>query len=495
MAAKAIRFSVLDVGQGTGNFIETFNTKTPSLTTPPAKAFLIDLGSERQKKAAGGPAANWVVTQLNRMTSPELDCVILSHSDSDHINLLDMVLAAFDPPRTARPTKPILTVKKGYYGGNYGLYAKRSNNILKKLEKYSPDSLASFSTNESSFSASSPKPLRTVDGVDLYLMIANAGKSAASPPAKKKRRVDSFAINTKSLVVVVSWGVQYIATGDATGVTLARCNDEVTGTIKKNFLPSVVMLTMPHHGSETTTFNITGISGGRDDKAAVKNVETFVAKTAPASVTASAERVKTFKHPSAFLLQFFWKVIRSGDYKDPILRRSQHYYTAYFTTEDGYKVSTGTTRTTFPKSDSWYTVQTAKDIFTNLYFDPSMVPDKTRPQTVQLPPNPGSVVSAPSKTPYPPLGVAWVYLTPEGQGTKILRLVNRPALLALQRQLVAAVTATPNRTEADAVSASGLRRWSAPVAELHPPAARWGAARSPKIGAGGSGLAGLKALL
>jgi len=487
MAAKAIRFTVLDVGQGTGNFIETFSTKTPSLATAPVKTFLIDLGSERQRKEAGGPAANFVVNQLNLMKSRELDCVILSHSDSDHINLLEMVLAAFDPPGTINPTKPILTVQASYYGGDYALYSKRGKNILVRLAQYSLTHPQSFPTGKSSFGVASPKPFRTVDGVDLYLMIGNAPKSAGG--AAKKAAVDSFAINTKSLVVVVSWGIQYIATGDATGVTLAWCNKYVTDTIKKNFLPSVVMLTMPHHGSATTTFNITGTSGGRDDAAAVKNVQTFVAKTAPASVTASAERVRTFKHPSAFLLQFFWGVIQSGDYTDPTLTGGQHYYTAYFTTGDGYKVNDGGTVQPFPRSDWWYTLQTAKDIFTNLYFDPEMVPDAKGHRTARLPPNPGNIVPSPSTTPYPPLGVAWIYSTPEGQTTTVDRLINRPALLALQRQLVAAVTTTPGRTEADSAAAGALRRWRAPFAELQPP----GALRHPsRRGGGAGGLVGLK---
>ncbi|MDY7092721.1 MAG: hypothetical protein SX243_07085 [Acidobacteriota bacterium] len=513
MATKALRFTVLDVGQGTGNFIELFSTKTPGPTTAPTKTFLIDLGSEKQKNEAGGPSAAFVVTQLDRMTNPELDCVILSHSDSDHINLLERVLAAFDPPGTINPTKRILTVQRSYYGGDYKLYSKSGKNVLVELAKYTLNGIGTFPTNKSSFGVSSPAPFRTIDGVDLYLMVGNAPRSAAAA-AKKSSSVDSFAINTKSLVVVVSWGIQYIATGDATGVTLAACNKFITPTIKSTFLPQVLMVTMPHHGSETTTFNFTGSGGGRDDADAVRNVETFAANIAPQTITASAERKRTFKHPSAFLLQFFWPFIRSGDYTDPTLSNGRHYYVAYFNTDDGYTYQSATGPKPFPPSNWWYTMQTANDLFTNLYFDPDMVPDKTNHYTALLPPNPGQGVQTPSATPYPPLGVAWYYLSPEGDSTTIGQITNRPSLLALEQELLTEARAkrgraeatgasTGTRTEAPGGPAGGLRRWPRQVVALGSPEGvrrgrrGGGAVAGPKVAGrkpGGGPLAGLKVL-
>jgi hypothetical protein len=505
MATGSLRFTVLDVGQGTGNFVELFATKTPGPTTPPAKTFLIDLGSERKKADAGGPSAAYVVTQLERMASPELDCVVLSHSDSDHINLLEMVLAAFDPPGTPHPTKKILTVQRSYYGGDYNLYSKRGKNVLVQLGRYSLKFPESFSNNQSSYDVVSPKPFRTIDGVDLYLMVGNAPSSAV---AKKKRaRVDSFSINTKSLVVVVSWGIQYIATGDATGVTLAACNKFIRPDVKKNYLSQVVMLTMPHHGSETTTFNFTGSGGGRDNAAAVQNVATFATNTSPASITASAERVRTFKHPSGFLLQLFWATIESGHYTDPTLPPGRHYYVAYFTTRDGYSYQSATGPKTFPRSDWWYTMQTAKDLFTNLYFEPDMVPDQVNHYTALLPPNPGDGVPTPASIPYPPLGVAWIYLSPEDQPTTIERTTNRPSLFKLEQELLAEVerrraASTRRRTEAPGGPAGGLRRWPKRVVDLTAEGASGrqvvraqSSEPEPSGGSsGGRGLAGLKVL-
>ena len=116
MAANNIKFHVLDVGQGTGNFIETYSS-TKVLT----KTILIDLGSERAKKTAGVPSAKFVADQLKNMTGGAvLDTLIMSHSDSDHINLLPDLLEYFDPPGIPSiPPKPTLTIKVAYYGGNY----------------------------------------------------------------------------------------------------------------------------------------------------------------------------------------------------------------------------------------------------------------------------------------------------------------------------------------------------------------------------------------
>src|SRR4028118_789745 len=93
--AAGIKFQVLDVGQGSGNFIEIYGAKTAPDTT-----ILIDLGSELESTAAGVPAAKYIVDKLKAMDEPTLDTMILSHSDSDHINLLDLVLDEFYPPNT-----------------------------------------------------------------------------------------------------------------------------------------------------------------------------------------------------------------------------------------------------------------------------------------------------------------------------------------------------------------------------------------------------------
>lgn len=499
MAADNIQFVVLDVGQGTGNFIEIY--KAGKLV----KTVLIDLGSESAKTEAGGPSVEYVVDTLKSMTKPEIDYIFLSHSDSDHINLLEDVLSQFDPPGTKNPTLPILTVNRALYGGFYAKYKKgKRDNVLKTLDAYMPArSPQSAGANATSFpKTGKAKEIHSVEGVSFYIIAGNAEAPVTTsddfedtPP-----KLDGFTINTMSLVVMTSFaGTQYVATGDATGVTLSKCNERITAKVKKDFLPFVMMVTAPHHGSERTTFNLTASTGDRNNPVSLKNVNDFIGNISARTLTSSAERVRRFKHPSAYLMSLFWPYFWPTPlYADPTLTaEDRHYYSAYFTNEDGFiiEVANGKKKSKieWPSAKGlpwWYTVQTGANVFTNLYYDPFWLAFYFDNETVILPPDPGSKVAISKKAKTPPLGVAWRYTTDSAGSTTMAREVNRPSSLALRRKIIG------DRNKGRAAPPVGVP--AAPLRTIAPPAPLRRLSSPPprRVGAAApSGLSGLRVLI
>lgn len=439
-----IKFQVLDVGQGSGNFIEIYGAKTAPDTT-----ILIDLGSELESTAAGVPAAKYIVDKLKEMDEPTIDTMILSHSDSDHINLLDLVLDEFYPPNTpGKNPDEILRINRAFYGGVYAKYKKRKYNVLNTVKDYLTDptiGLESFSADDSSFYASQPwMPFRTVNDLHLFLLAGNAAPAQTdifvSSTSRKRKAPDAYAINTKSLVILVVYqGIQFLVTGDATGITLAKCNEVMSKPGVSAYLNNVFMLTVPHHGSERTIFDLCGSTTATLGTTALaqQNLTTFVNHVKAQTISASAERDKGFKHPSARVIGFFWPKLDNTKiyYKEPALAPSdRHFYTAYFL-RNSYTVRVGGSDQNWPSSAHWFTIQTTANIFTNLYFVAA------RQAGVILPPNPGSdtkPIAAGGSM--PAVGLQWTFGIDKASSNKtVAPVVNRALLLLAARQRLASV--------------------------------------------------------
>jgi hypothetical protein len=427
MSAK-VQCQVLDVGQGSGNFIEIYDSGAKLTST-----ILIDLGSELERETAGAAAAKYIVDTLNSMATPMIDAVILTHSDSDHINLLQVLLDNFDPPGGSGG-KPVLKINRIFYGGDRKKYKKRSKNYLTTAAKYLTvdqiTGLLNFPTNYTSYKEDTKQwdPFWTTEDVNFYLVAGNTTKDGVDLVEESETYVrklpDGYAINTKSLVITILYkGVQMIVTGDATGLTLALCNQIIA---KSGKLTNVFMATLPHHGSETTTFDLCGISTGTLDREemAEQNLRDFVANIGAATVSGSAERVRTFKHPSARVIQFFWPSLSTSVYySDPALTpAARHFYTAYFL-KGFYNLDTGGMTEDWPPRAYWYTIQTAANIFTTLYF----IADLQR--GVILPPDPGKTAT-PITTDIPALGLQWNFGVTSAGAKSVTPITNRTILAA-----------------------------------------------------------------
>lgn len=433
-----LAFQVLDVGQGSGNLLEFYNTASQLVATA-----LLDLGSEAKKTAAGGPSAQYIVNQLKSMPGgAKLNLVILSHSDSDHINLIYKVLQEFSPDGTGG--KPQLVVEKVIYGGTHNKYKKgksntpASRNVLDYLSDFFPgdedERLESLQPMSSSFwSEEGFDPTATIEGANFYILVGNAVPSQIylfqSSDKPDPSMPESYALNTNSVVMVIDYkSSQFVVLGDATGVTIAACNESIiTWDLATELLVDVFMVTAPHHGSETTTFDLLGISTDSDSGEALgrKNLEEFTAAVHSDSVTASAERRGNFGHPSMKVLQAFWPQLGSGAYFDPALTGGKnHFYTAFFD-KNQYVFQSGLGTTKWPSTDDWASVQTAENVFTNLYRVAGLVKDAEVPP---LPVKAGAAAAMGAAV--PPLGVRWTFLVPATMGSKrsVTRSDNRLSL-------------------------------------------------------------------
>jgi hypothetical protein len=227
-----MRFCVLDVGQGSANYIE-LRTDAGALKA----AAIVDIGSEQWKTAAGKPSAEWVADQLKLMVGgAALETVILSHSDSDHVNLIPWLLGFFDTPSDPTPTDPVLTVKDVVFGGTFAKYRKgNSENFLDQLTDFHPvgddDILNGLEDDDTSFTADplTWEPLATIGGeIELWMVTANTTAEKIPVDKGKKRKITDlpdggYATNTRSIVIAAKFaGKTMLATGDATGLTLAH---------------------------------------------------------------------------------------------------------------------------------------------------------------------------------------------------------------------------------------------------------------------------------
>ncbi|MFF1342979.1 hypothetical protein ACFVYT_34775 [Streptomyces sp. NPDC058290] len=401
-------FWVLDVGQGSGNFIQVFDDSDKLVGS-----VLIDIGSKKSKKAAGGPSVKTVAGLLGDPAT--LNLVVLSHGDGDHINLIPELLDEL------KSTK--LTVNRVCYGGSRIRYKGGSNSVLSRLEAHMPSGVTTkpLSPGFSSFTATDPpEPFDTFGELEVWILKANAAtsdaKSSSSSDGSKRQRVDGgYDINTDSVVVLLGFPLSkawFVVTGDATATTMYQVNEVVNDSVKKKYLQHVVMMTVPHHGSTSTSFDVRG--GGE------ATLKTFAEKIEPVSVIGSADKVGTYKQPSARVLQYFWPYVTVGEpfWGDPAIG-GRHFYTAYFAPDDHFNYDDAGTKYPWPAGANWYSVQTASDIYTNMYVD-----RVTGQQDIVLPPD-SSARHTPN-TPSTPraLGVAWQYTVQKNTVT-LQPVVNR----------------------------------------------------------------------
>jgi beta-lactamase superfamily II metal-dependent hydrolase len=376
-----MRFCVMDVGQGSANYIELRSEMDDSLEA----AAIVDIGSEQWKTAAGKPSAEWVADQLKTMTGgAALDTVILSHSDSDHVNLIPWLIKFFSTPSDKKPTLPVLTIKDVVFGGTFAKYRKgKSENFLDQLNDYHPvgkdQILSGLDDNDTSFTADETTwaPLATIGGeIELWMVTANTtAEKIPDDGSKKRKRTElpdgGYATNTRSIVIAAKFaGKTMLATGDATGLTLAHCN-EVLGkaSVSTKLALPAYMLTLPHHGSDTTTYDLTGSAHGSD--AAKKVVRKFSKLVEADIVTGSAGERGTFKHPSATVISDMGAyMLKAPQFIDPALKVSEeHFYTAYFfnrtfnvVDDDDDDIGDH-----WPIRDWWYTVRSKKNLYTTDY--------------------------------------------------------------------------------------------------------------------------------
>jgi len=457
--ADAIVFNVLDVGQGSGNFIEIYEAGNL------VSSVLIDMGSTHDS-ARATLSSERVVRALNAMANNNkgiatIDVLILSHSDVDHINFVKNILDKFNPIKKSKNQNGLI-INHVFYGAEYPNYTKDTKhysfNILAELKNYLPSTVKveSFTVGFTNYEPTKEAALLNIyDNLDIRILIAN------SPQVRVGKKIDfnkyslmSKDVNTCSVIPVISFydpakslkRVQYIATGDATGTTLASVNQifEHNPNVEK-LIDNVIMMTLPHHGSYKTTFNLKNASGNPSD-ANEGNVKNFSGNIRAKSITASASQ-NDFEHPSAYVMSYFWNYTNNSNaqYQDATIQ-PYHYYTAFFPERLKYNKS-GKQKFPASKHEDWYTVQTVYNVYTNLYFDPN-------PGTVYTPDSSNTLESGkcysliipplgannyvhtyedpikPSNLPKLPEWVTWSFKTDHTGTTQVERLTNTTGVSA-----------------------------------------------------------------
>lgn len=381
----SMTYTVLPVGQGTGTLIQVIDGGEPKTS------ILIDFGSRLWNESVFGVQSVKTVTDaLNSMTEkgPTLDAVFISHPDADHVNQIPKLLANFKKKGETDPTKKELAVKKVWYGGDYNIYAKKKQipNVLLQLRDYG----ATFDTLIGAHDSDLTKPLYTSgpNGVEIFVIIGNTlmaktdvTRNSPSPLSGDKK----YLVNTHSLVLLVSYGTgtskrHFIATGDATGLTMAACNQVLSADFTRrnqNWIAPVQSIALPHHGSFGTTYNLlnatTATTDAGDTARAV--VAQFVDFLQPETVTISAGQVDGYYHPSYSVIDDFSKYISPATYNDPVLNDDEHFYTVYFEPRELNVIVKMDYSGTWPKGEKWpsgkgwRTVRTTQAVYATDYYE------------------------------------------------------------------------------------------------------------------------------
>lgn len=397
-----VRFQVLDVGQGSGNFVEIY---TDSKDEVLGGTILIDLGTERDPGDLAQTATiEYVRSKLASMEAPTINLLVLSHSDTDHINLIVDLLSKFTPPgQTPTELKPNLLVETAWYAGEYNKFVKGTKeNVIDYIQTYMATGNApgQYSNGFSSFSTDPPQCYSKFD-VQVYTLVAQVvnEKSRAS-------KESPHWINTRSAVLLVCYkGLQWVVTGDATGNTLYQIN-QLFAVMQQDgrlatYLPNVFMLTAPHHGSRTTTFDIKGVRKSVLDPR--QNTINFATYVGAKCLSASAERVDSFKHPHWDVITALSGPVGKDRYFDPsypIDQYGEHATTIFIPSGTFYNCP-------WPASGDFYSFNTTANIFTNLYCV------TTAYYNVTIPPNPNNLYN-PTTISAPPyakiaLGATWEF--------------------------------------------------------------------------------------
>lgn len=304
MATTYIKVNIIDVGQGQCTFVEVYTDPNPnSNTDAPTHTLMFDCGSD-----AHSPQNNknlyYIEQILSLMDFPAIDCLVFSHSDSDHISLINTLI-------NKHPNLPIKTV---WYGGNYEQYAKNNTNILETLVENgfcNSDDIGGLYANHSFRDNGDDESVnylwRSEDGeVELYPIVANV--LIAKPDFKSSLYLDvpvlktSESLNRASIICGLKFSNStYVICGDATNVTMGAFNTLFSGPTIDPLFTNIVMTTIPHHGSRTTGLRSNCSQGVRYRAAGIVN--RFVCLLQSRTYTVSS--FQQHNHPSLQLLSYF----------------------------------------------------------------------------------------------------------------------------------------------------------------------------------------------
>lgn len=457
MDVKEVRFYVLDVGQGACNYVEIVNSHNVVIHN-----MLIDLGTSSRHVVAQQNIV-WLKNRIKDRPDPRIDVLMLTHGDLDHYNLVSAIFPALDPPSTAR----ITMVRYGGLAWRYraNKAVEKGNSLIKALERYCAN-VNSF-TNEMSnydkvnnvwghiwpaFAAATDPRLR--------ILVANCPHPQDKTLVKSSSGNNGVAVNTKSIVYDLVWdGHGFVGTGDATAYTFNIANTYLAGAT----IPPVPMLTMPHHGSRVTTYDLKLAEDDPSDEAR-KVVATFAAMLNPWTMTVSANESGHW-HPSLYAIEQFAAYTSGTTYwNDPFIGTETHFLTGFV---DLNIVQAGSPP--WPDPHTYATLQTDRNVYSTLYY----VSDWIEPyQTPPLPADTPEVPGDDPMLPAPARGRNWAFSLAAG-GALTVESSNNVHPATTVKEAFAAVPPA-----AAAARSAGARLMRAPAESSLVPSRKWVARRN-----------------
>ncbi|GGB42477.1 hypothetical protein GCM10011505_24810 [Tistrella bauzanensis] len=307
MAVGRASMDGLWCGQGMAHLLRLYGHRYDNPATTAANMIaLFDAGnrgyglSESKETLGVTPPVKTIVDALALQQAqgktPRLDLVLLSHQDEDHWTLINEMLdqvKARDIP---------LEVGRVIAGGTeWGSGAKAAIKRLVDLIPGENPQAQYYFTNATDYGDPLTGATTTIalDDVLVRTIIAN------TPSTVSKKN------GTSAVVVVQLGGLGYVLPGDATFQTLAMANTKLKAW-PSTPLPSVYMMSAPHHGALTT---MTKKKDG--DNSDLGELIEFVDLTRPYSVFASAGVFNSHKHPYLIILTTLAKYAGSHEFPDP----------------------------------------------------------------------------------------------------------------------------------------------------------------------------------
>lgn len=355
MDVAQVNFHVLDVGQGACNYVEIVDEAGDVIHN-----MLIDLGTN-SSQAIATDNIEWLKEQIKDRADPRIDVVVLTHGDTDHFNLMMRLLPALNPASTDR-------IGMVRYGGVAWRYMIGKTSLIDELEKYCDD-VNGFTPTATSYDDGDWEPIwpdEHEDGdVTLNLIIANTPHAKDPVSSVKRQKLNAEAVNTKSVVLGVEWDEHWVvATGDATATTIARIN-KLLKDVTAADLPTTFMLTLPHHGSRKTTYDLTAASDKPSDED-VQIVDKFLETFEPLTLSISAGE-KRHHHPSMLMVEQF-SLYTDQDvvyWSDPELTdEDRHFLTCWIDLD----ITGKGVDPRWPSQPLYAATQTSQNVYSTLYF-------------------------------------------------------------------------------------------------------------------------------
>ena len=439
MPTARINFHVLDVGQGACNYVEIID-EDEAVT----HNMLIDLGTNSSQTIAT-KNLEWLRNKIIA-NHHYLDVLVLTHGDTDHYNMIAKILPAFGAPNHTQ-------IGMTRYGGPSWRY--KHGQLITTLAGYTQlidgedlDSanIGGFEPSDTGFfPGEDPEwyPIwvddESEDSPKLQLIIANtAHPHDPANMAVKQQRMNAEAVNTKSVVLGLEWdGHWIVATGDATSTTLEVINGFINEGDED--LPKTFMMTLPHHGSRKTTYDLVAANNMPTNKAR-KTVDDFLNIFNPFTMSISAG-VKKHHHPSAYMIEQFAGHLnhdKPAYWSDPACTGNRHFLTSWVDqaiTANGFNPA-------WPVNWQYATTQTRNAMFSTLYFSDQQYNANRAPRYI-FPPNQGAGVGSADRVDDIPRGRNWEFSMDE-EALHVDSEENPARAQAERADFMAAIAASPS---------------------------------------------------